>query len=243
MAQEVAIKKVQAISQAGRNMFIAVALASVVVGFSIVGSIFLVQKMMFNAKVIGEKQKTSETLHKNNEAIAKLADEVKVLEQNSALKSVTTNSDSNALRTIPDALPAINNPISLGTSVMTKLLVIDTDITVENFRLDSTSTAAPEGANSEAGAEAAATDTAAGTEAAATTQNLHEIGFRFEITGSAEGVFKALQNLERSIRQIDITTMEITYNAVGTLTLTATARGYYMLTPSIELGTKEVRSK
>jgi hypothetical protein len=236
MAQEVAIKKVQAISKAGRNMFIAVALASVVVGFSIVGSIFLIQKMMFNAKVIGEKQKTSDILHKNNEAIGKLASEVKILESNSNLQSVTTNSDSNALRTIPDALPSVNNPISLGSSVMVKLLKVEgTDI--ESFRLDSTSTASVEEEVTEETAE-----TAEGAESTVMVQNLHEIGFKFEVSGDADSILKVIQNLERSIRQIDITVMEITYNAAGTLTLTASARAYYVSAPSIELGEKEVKS-
>ncbi|MDR1032465.1 MAG: hypothetical protein LBL84_00445 [Candidatus Nomurabacteria bacterium] len=241
MAQEVAIKKVQAISQAGRNMFIAVALASVVVGFSIVGSIFLIQKMIFNAKVIGEMQKTSDILHKNNETIVKLADEVKVLEQNSALRSVTINSESNALRTIPDALPAVNNPFSLGASVMVKLLTVDTGIMIDSFTLGSTSTDAASGQ-----AEATATESTEGaTEAsddAATASKLNAINFQFEITGNPDGVSKALQNLERSIRQIDIATMEITYNAVGTLTLIISARGYYISPPSIDLGEKEVKS-
>ncbi|MDR0397661.1 MAG: hypothetical protein LBH36_00540, partial [Candidatus Nomurabacteria bacterium] len=212
MAQEVAIKKVQAISQAGRNMFIAVALASVVVGFSIVGSIFLVQKMIFNAKVIGEKQNTADILHRNNEVIGRLANEVKILESNSALQSVTTNSDSNALRTIPDALPSVNNPISLATSVMVKLLRIE-GADADSFRLDNTSTAPAE---SEAAEEATDT-TEEGAESTAIVQNIHEIGFRFEVSGNPESVLKVIQNLERSIRQIDITTMEITYSAAGTL--------------------------
>jgi hypothetical protein len=241
MAQEVAIKKVQAISQAGRNMFIAVALASVVVGFSIVGSVFLVQKMAFNFKVIGEKQKTANTLHENNKVIAELAEDVKVLEQNTALKSVTTNSESNALRTIPDALPAVNNPISLGSSVMVKLLSSDTEVAINSFGLDNTSTATPEGV-AEAETAEAGTEAAADKNSSAPSKSLHEIGFKFEISGEPAEVFKAIQNLERSIRQIDVTVMEITYNAAGTLNMTASARGYYISPPSIELGKKEIKS-
>ncbi|MDR0591310.1 MAG: hypothetical protein LBG75_01995 [Candidatus Nomurabacteria bacterium] len=222
MAQEVAIKKRQAISNASRNMFIAVAGASVLVGFAIVGSIFLIQKMMFNARVIGAKQDTASILTDNNKEIVTLENNIKALRSNSALRKVMVGDGSDSLRVLPDALPSFYNQEALGASVMNVLL--DPVITVDSFSFASI------GAS----------------EGEATAGKLQSIEFSFTAQGTPEEVSKAIQNLEHSIRQVDITQMSVSFSKSelggSILELRATARAYYTSSVSIKLGEKEISS-
>ena len=64
--KESSIRKRQQIFKANRMMFLWVAMASAVIGFALVISISLMQRIIYNQKVIGEKNKTYSTLANNN---------------------------------------------------------------------------------------------------------------------------------------------------------------------------------
>jgi hypothetical protein len=83
----------------------------------------------------------------------------------------------------------------------------------------------------------------------ATGGGINMIAFAFSVTGSAQAVSQVIQNIEHSIRQIDITLLTI--NVIDsdpvsgeaiTLGLTATAQAYYTTPVSIALGSEEVKS-
>ena len=109
--------KRQQIYKSGRTMFAWVAGASVIAGFAVVVAGFLIQRIVFESKVVVEKQNTVNTLQANNKAVDKLRDEIRVLNTNAALSSVKLNDNEEPLRVILDALPADNNALALGASV------------------------------------------------------------------------------------------------------------------------------
>jgi hypothetical protein len=223
--QQAAMRKRQLISKANRNMFITVAVASVVVGFSVVGSIFLFQKLTFNAKVIGEKRNTVKILKENNQTIEDLEQKIKVLATNSALRSVMSDEDGSALRVVPDALPATNNPTALAASLDKKLLNVP-GLAIESIVIDpsaNTTTITDEGATS--------TSSAA----------VSEIPVHFTVNGDNSAIENVISNLERSIRTIDILTYQLAYSDNGRLTLTVSARAFYTNEVRPELTKKEVK--
>jgi hypothetical protein len=240
MAQEVAIKKKQAISNAQRNMLIVVACASIVIGFALVGSIFLFEQLLFNNKVIEEQNKTVKTLQDNNVALGQIRDEIRPLEQNTALRSVMVGADGNALRVIGDALPLARetgpNESALGASLV-KILQLRTAVRINSFAFDTVATPVAPPPVATPGTGAAGAGPAVAVETGATRGAM---GFRFEIEGSPENVTNSLQNLERSIRQIDISTMNVEFSSNGNLRMSVRAVAYYMNPRSINLVDREV---
>ncbi|MCL2869287.1 hypothetical protein FWF48_00540 [Candidatus Saccharibacteria bacterium] len=225
-------RKRQLIDKASRNMFIAVAVASVVVGFSLVGSIFLFQKMVFNAKVIGEKNNTVSILRDNNNTIAELENRVKALSANTALREVMNGEDGDALRVIPDALPATNNPAALGASFNNRLLNVP-GLTIESIVISPVAADAtpPTGDT---------TGTTADTSAVAT---INEIPVSFSVKGDRSAIEKVISNLEKSIRTIDIISYTLSYDTSGSgsLTLSVEAKAFYSSEIKPALIKKEVK--
>ena len=103
--QDVALRKRQQIAKANRTMFLWVTAISAIVGVCLVASLFLFQKMMFNEKVLSEKQHTVSVLRNNNAAIEKLKENVKVLNTNQALLDSRAKAEDKQLQVILDALP------------------------------------------------------------------------------------------------------------------------------------------
>ena len=66
---DTALRKRTQISKANRTMFLWIAGASALVGFAVVTSIFLGQQLLFNEKVLLEKNKTVSTLNANNKIV------------------------------------------------------------------------------------------------------------------------------------------------------------------------------
>ena len=70
--KEVALRKRQKIHKANHNIFIVVAVAAFIAGFSLVGATFLIKKIIFNQKVLSEKNNTISTLRQNNKNVPKI---------------------------------------------------------------------------------------------------------------------------------------------------------------------------
>src|SRR5690242_7648764 len=92
----VGLKKRQQIENAGKSMFMWVAIASVAVSICVVTVQFLFQQWSYNNRVLTAKYKAADTLKDNISNAKKLQDEVNSLVSNEALASVKTNtSDPN----------------------------------------------------------------------------------------------------------------------------------------------------
>ena len=130
------LRKRAQISKANRTMFFWIAGGSIVLGFAIVATIFLVQKLIFNEKVIAEQQNTISILDKNIKAVPDLEDAVRVLDTNEDLIKARAQENDQAVQVVLDALPSTPNTLALGASLQNKLL---TGYELQSLQIDDTS--------------------------------------------------------------------------------------------------------
>lgn len=225
---EVAMRKRTQIAKANRVMFVWVAAISVVVGFGLVGSIFLAQKLFFNEKVIAEKEKTVSTLKANNANISELEAQVRVLDGNQALIDSKAKPADQAIQAILDALPSDANSLALGASLQNRLLTDIGGLTLQSLQVDPV-----------LGVEQLATDTTV-LDATATETVSNQITFRFSVSGTTDALKEVLSRLERSIRAIDIISVRIESQGAAQV-LTAEARAFYEPAVVVELKDKLVK--
>lgn len=227
MQKDAALRKRTQIAKASRTMFLWVAIVSVVLGVALVASIFLVQKIIFNERVLAEKAKTVSTLEKNNVNIKKLEENIRALDTNADLSKVKVNSDDQAIQVILDALPSVANSNALGASIQTKLLAGIPGLTLVTLQVDPV-----------LGVET--TDPSTQTTTVAAPSGQSEITFRFSVSGSETALKAALTNLERSIRTINISSLRIESQGTSRL-LTVQASAYYEPARVVELRDKVVK--
>lgn len=226
--KEVALRKRQQIAKANRTMFLWVAGVSVIVGFAAVGSIFLVQKLAFNQKVINEKNNTVSILTKNNAAVADLEENIRLLDTNEGLNSAKANPDDKALQVVLEALPADANSLALGSSLQSKLIAGIDGLTFESLNMIPV-------AGIETPSDSVVQDASA---AEGATQN--QIAFNLVVSGDATALKSLLERFERSIRAIDITNLALE-QANGKLTMTIDGHAFYEPARTIELKDKVVK--
>jgi len=221
-----AFRKRTQISKANRTMFLWVAGASALVAFAVVGSIFLGQKLIFNEKVLIEKNKAVSTLNANNAAVSDLETNVRVLDTDESLMKARAKDTDQAVQVILDALPSEANSLALGASLQNKLLAGIQGLTIESLQVDPV-----------IGVESLTESSViSGTEVA----GANEITFRFAVTGNQDALRQALTNLERSIRTISIISLQIE-NQGTTQLMTVQARAYYEPTTNVVLYDKVVK--
>lgn len=226
--KEVALRKRQQIAKANRTMFLWVAGVSVIVGFAAVGSIFLVQKLAFNQKVINEKNNTVSILTKNNAAVAELEENIRLLDTNEGLNSTKANPEDKALQVILEALPADANSLALGSSLQSKLIAGIDGLTLESLNV--TPVAGIEVSNDSAVQDASTT----------VEEGQNQITFNLAVSGDANALKALLERFERSIRAIDITNL-VLEQANGKLTMTIDGHAFYEPARTIELKDKVVK--
>jgi len=224
---DAAIRKRSQIAKASRTMFIWIAVASALIGVALVVSIFLTQKLFYNEKVLGEKQNTVSVVNHNNQVVGDLENQVRVLDTNSALASVKANSSDQAIQVILDALPSDANSNALGSSLQNKLLVGIPGLSVESLQIEPV-----------VGVE---TLTGDNTSTSTTTQETDDqITFQFVVRGDQSALRKVLENLEKSIRTIVVTSVRIETSSTGTQ-MTVQGKAFYEPTKTIELEEKVVK--
>lgn len=226
--KDAAIRKRTQIAKANRTMFIWVAAVSALVGFALVGSLFLIQKAVFNEKILSEKDKTVSVLKSNNANISELESQVRILDNNQALIDSKAKPDDQAIQVILDALPSEANSLALGASLQNKLLANVDGLSIDSLQVDPV-----------VGVESLSLDQTAQDASAASTGPT-EIAFRFAVSGSEAALKEVLNRLERSIRAIDIISLRIE-NQGDKRVLNVQARAFYEPTRVIELKDKTVK--
>ena len=220
--KEVAIRKRQKIHKANHNIFIVVAVAAFIAGFSLVGATFLIKKIIFNQKVLSEKNNTISTLRQNNKNVPKLEEDIKVLKTNEALLSSKFKSDQDPLTVVLDSLPAQVNSTALGSSLKEKLLSVQ-GTEIETLMVQNT--------DSEALIEESIT---------ATAEN--KISFAFKVSSPrVNDLNLVLRNLERSIRVMHVDSLIIEQGEEKNW-LTVEGHTYYEPMLSASLKTKTVKA-
>jgi cell division protein FtsB len=227
--KDVAIRKRTQIAKANRAMFLWVAAVSAVVGVALVGSIFLIQKLSFNEKVLAEKNKTVSVLNQNNNSVAELEAQVRVLDSSQSLIDSKARPDDQAIQVILDALPQSANSLALGASLQNKLLASVPDLTINSLQVDPV-----------VGVESLTDDNTTSGELTPLASGQSQITFRFTVGGSETALKDVLTRLERSIRTIDITSLSIESQGNNRL-LTVQARAFYEPARTVELEDKVVQ--
>lgn len=214
----VAIRKRQQIDSSKKTMFIFVASAAFLAGIALVISIFLIQQIVFHSKIIIEKQSTISRLDKNLKTIDELKKNIRVLDTNTALNSIKSSDESNALQTILDALPDNPNADAFGASLKNKFIDTTTGVTIQSL---SVSQAGSGGESSES--------------APANT-----VSFTMEVSGPADRLKELLTKFESSIRVIDLKALEIQRNE-DKLSLVVRGVAYYEPAQTVQLENKVVK--
>lgn len=214
---DVAMRKRQQIDSSKRTMFIAVAIAAFASGIALVVAFFLAQQIWFHGTVIAEKQSTLDTINKNLAVIDDLEGNVRALSANEALNSAKVSDESSALQVILDALPAEANSDALGASLQVRFAGTVGGLTIESLSVD---TATGDTTSSDSGGSS--------------------IGFRMSVSGTADGLKELLMKFERSIRVIELTSVEVQAGGQG-LTMDVVGRAYYEPAQTVELETKVVK--
>ena len=227
MAQKTAMRKRQKIESSNKTMFLWVTGMSIVVGFCAVIAWFLIQQIIFQGKVIGERNETVRTLEANNAAVDELRKNVRVLETDkNLLETPKAEPDEKALQIILDALPADANSLALGASLQRKIIGETDGVIVESLEVLPTSTEAVAGSEGE---EFYSED--------GELQTANAMPFRLVVSANnIESLRSLLDHFERSIRVIDITKLELE-RSEDKFTLTLEAQAYYE--PAVEVKMKK----
>lgn len=214
--------KRQKIKQSNQTMFIWVATASVVVSFAAVASYFFYLQIVFNAKVISEKEDTVKVLEKSNSAVSELRNNIYALEANENLREVKKD-DERAVQVVIDALPADANSLALGASIEEVLS------DVPNVSVESLTT---EPVGSEVDANSVADDAEAG-----------QVNFRMVVKSKGDDptpLRDMLQKFEKSIRVVDVDLMTLNRSG-GRFEMIVEGHAYYEPAKKIQLEEKVVR--
>jgi hypothetical protein len=229
-AKDAAIRKRTQIAKANQTMFIWVAAVSVIVGFALVGSIFLVQKILFNEKVLTEKNNTISILNTDNNNVSELESQVRVLDTNQALATAKAKPTDQVIQVILDALPSEANSLALGASLQNVLLNGVSGLSLQSLQVDPV-----------VGVESLSSGGLVQSAASATNTTQPQITFRFSVKGSEAALKESLNRLERSIRAIDIISLTIESQGSDRL-MTVEARAFYEPARTVELKNKVVKS-
>ena len=227
-----ALRKRQQIAKANRMMFLWVAGVSVVVGIAAVSSLFLVQKALFNEKVLGEKAKTASTLQKNNAAVEELQNQIRVLNTNDSLRGNMVAGETQPVQVVLDALPAGANSSAFGASLQQHFLQADgirlVSLTVEPVQ-DVEVAAYGDGVGSPVTSSGGASE--------------HQVQFSFAVSSdiNTPNVLRdLLVRLERSIRPITLTNTVIEVQGER-ISLRADGYTYYQPARTADLKDKVVK--
>jgi hypothetical protein len=224
-APAIGVRKRQQIASSNKAMFLWVAGASVLVAFALVISIFLAKQIIFTEKVLIEKNNTIGTLDKNLQTADALDKNVKKLRADKNLTLARSSASDNNLDVIIDAMPYAADEVALGSSLQTALL---TGASIESLTVESTN------------ADAATTG---GTD----TSFLEQVGtaqpivFSFKATGTSEQLQDVLDRFNRSIRPINILSLQLESAGANNLTATVQAVTYYQPKKTVELTEKVVK--
>lgn len=210
------LKKRQQIEHANRRVFLWVAIASVALSFLLVLAQFFYQKWTYNNRVIDAKSKASNTLTQNLSHATVLRQNINALVGNQDLASVKTNPDDSNLKIVLDALPSRLDTTALATSL--QAIVSLSGVAIENIDVPG----APDANQAQASFKPV------------------EQKFSIAVTGTYDRIHGMVVDLERSIRPIKLTNLQLTGSDAA---LRATVEGvtYYQASKTLTINQKVVK--
>lgn len=221
------IRKRSLIAKTRKTVFLWVMGASSAVGAAVVVAVMLVQTIVFNAEVIADKNKTLKTLEANIEAVPELEANVRLLNTNKELRTVSLGEGTRPLQSILDALPADDNKLALGASLQQKIFTNTPGLTLEALSVDAESMMQGGGEDSEM---------------VGGNSGVQELAFTATLSGDAEALKRGLQRAERSIRAFNVKSIEAT-GAGNTVSLQLIGSAYYLPEQNLGITYEERRQK
>lgn len=219
------IRKREQIKRSSKVMFFWVAGASVIVSFSVVGSIFLIKQFIFNSAVLLKKNETATILQANLSAAQGLNESVEKLRANRAIASVPSiATKGNNLDKILDALPYEQDALGLGSSLQTTLL---TEGSIDSLTIDT-----GQGDFSLTDAEGVTFEAPEGAD---------YIGFSFEVVGSEKDIKDIIDKLNRSIRPMKIIDVEMQPGEDRTIEMNVRAITFYAPKTTYKVGEETIK--
>ena len=253
--KEVAFLKRNEINKANQMMFLAVAGAALITGASVVGMIYLFRIFTFNAKVIGEQDKSIKTIEQNIKNIEDLKSKLSALETDSHLneRQLKSNLEDGGLRVIADALPDRENAAALAASLEKK--IFSEGVTLDAFSIDSADSAATSNdsnsSSSSSSSSSSTSTTSTQTSSPTGIEDRNKIpndvkdiqfsatisaGFQTEGTSASSvsksqddalnNLIKTVRKMEKSIRAINITSFKFE-RSTNKFSLNFSAKAYY----------------
>lgn len=220
-SKDVALRKRQKILDSSKKMFLWVAGASVVIGFSAVVSVFLVRQIIFKEKVVSEKSNTVKVLENNIKVAPALTDEIRLLHTNEALIKARINEQERPLQVVLDALPADNNKLALGASIQNKLVGSVSGVNIEALTVGD--------------------DVSSNKKKSAATGKATTVPFQLVISsGDVNKLKDLMKRFELSIRTINVTSITIEQGDASS-TMTVRGNAFYIEPVTIQLKGKMVR--
>ncbi|MDR2063869.1 MAG: hypothetical protein LBQ02_03750 [Candidatus Nomurabacteria bacterium] len=240
-------RKHSLINKANKWMLISVVAASILVGVSAVSINFLVRMINFQWEVIGEKDATISTLKTSLDNYIKLRKSVAGLNADEGLKAVACIKDyglsddascsaldetgeylKDPLRIVSNSLPPYENLAALGSSLDDLLLQRgDSAASVEGISLNS--------------------GTSTNTSQTKTTAS--RMNFSFQAIGELgcdsatkcsepRGLSKLIDNLERSVRFVDVNSAYLTFRSANRIELGVQSSAFRSVVKDYTLGDK-----
>lgn len=198
------LKKRQQIEVAGRVMFVWVAIAATALSFCAATGQYLFARWQHNNKVLSAKQTAADTLANNITSAQELIKEVDALVADDSLLAVKTNPADPATKSVLDALPTTFDPAALATSLQ-QVVLSRSSVSIENISVPQE------------------LDVVSGEPLESVPQ---EMPFSFIVSGNYDNIKQALIDLERTIRPMKITNVNLT-GSDNNLRATVEAITYY----------------
>ena len=220
------LKKRQQITNANKLIFLWVIIAAVALSICGVGIQFLFRQAAFNQKIINAKATTQTTLAHNIDNAKELKKKVDNLLADTNLASVRANPGDSTLKVVLDALPTKEDQSAFASSLQQVVLP------KSGVSLTELSTIGQIG-------ELPATDIAE-VDASGVAPTSKSLGFNLGATGNYEQIKNMLHDLERTIRPVNVTELNLE-GTDSTLRITVAGVTYYLPERTVELGKKEIK--
>lgn len=200
------------VDKANTTVIVAAAVATAIVVFAIFASIELVNKISYQNKVIGHRNVAAEQLEENVESVEKI--QVAYSSFDGSVESLIGTSDKNS-KVVLDSLPSKYDFPAFATSL--EFLILNAGLTIDSIT---------------------GTDDEVAAEVSSINPVTIEIPFEISATGTYDQAVTLLGDIQRSIRPINITSIEVSAEGEGDqVSVSIIAKSYYQ--PTKELGVNE----
>lgn len=219
---EVAAKRRRAIAETKQQLLMWVAAAAAVVGLSAALSINFMQRIIYQGKVNGELAGVEQQMKQNADSVDELIKNIDSLKSDKNLNLSNLKADgATVYQVLDDTVPTSNDRTILGASLQE---VLDKSaITVDQISVDSNNKKIAPVTVDQKLMPAAQT-----------------IDFKMRLKGNYDVSTKALGDIERSIRPVNVKTLRLAGND-GALTMTFDANTYYNDGSTYTTSSREVK--